>query len=95
VIDWLFLCKKGTRKIEIIHLSSPSSKTIVDLNGKAFKKMKNLKILIIKNGHFSQAVRNLPKSLRVLEWKRCPLKSPSVLFSNKVNEIISFFNWVY
>ncbi|KAK2351420.1 disease resistance protein RUN1 [Trifolium repens] len=70
----------GTRKIEIIHLNSPSSEAVVDWNGKAFKKMKNLKTLIIKDGHFSQGARNLPKKLRVLEWKRCPLNSLSFWF---------------
>jgi hypothetical protein len=84
--------RKGTRKIEIIHLNSPSSEAAIDWNGKAFKKMKNLKILIIKNGHFSQGARNLPTILRVLEWERCPLKSPSFWFLDKVNEIISFFH---
>jgi hypothetical protein len=85
------LCGKGTRKIEIIHLNSPSSEAVVDWNGKAFKKMKHLKTLIIKNGHFSQGARNLPKNLRVLEWVSCPLKSLSFRISDKVTEIISFF----
>jgi hypothetical protein len=75
-------------------LNSPSSEAVVDWNGKAFKKMKNLKILIIKNGHFSQGARNLPKSLRVLDWERCPSKSLSWLL-NKVKEIISLFNRVF
>ncbi|KAK2351446.1 disease resistance protein RUN1 [Trifolium repens] len=81
----------GTRKIEIIHLNSPSSEAVVDWNGKAFKKMKNLKTLIIKDGHFSQGARNLPKKLRVLEWKRCPLNSLSFWFLIK-NEKFSSEN---
>ncbi|KAK2421743.1 disease resistance protein RUN1 [Trifolium repens] len=76
----------GTSKIEIIHFNSPSS--VVDWNGKAFKKMKNLKILIIKNGRFSQGARNLPKNLRVLEWVSCPLKSLSFRISDKKLENI-------
>jgi hypothetical protein len=91
-IDSRFLCEKGTRKIEVIHLNFPSSEAVLDWNGMAFEKMENLKILIIKNGHFSQGARNLPKSLTVFEWERCSLKSPSFRVLNKVNEINLFFN---
>ncbi|MED6183285.1 hypothetical protein PIB30_036471 [Stylosanthes scabra] len=63
---------QGTSEIEIIHLNFPSSEdeeeAKVEWDGKAFKKMKNLKTLIIKNGHFSEGPRHFPNSLRVLEW---------------------------
>jgi hypothetical protein len=36
----------------------------------AFEKMKNLKTLIIENGHFSKGARYLLSSLRQLEWEK-------------------------
>ncbi|KAH1206311.1 TMV resistance protein N [Glycine max] len=65
---------KGTSQIEIICLDFPSfgKEEIVELNTKAFKKMKNLKTVIIKNGKFSKGPKYLPNNLRVLEWWRYP-----------------------
>ena len=40
----------------------------VEWDGDAFKRMKNLKTLIIKNGLFSKGPKHLPNTLRVLEW---------------------------
>ncbi|KAH1192644.1 TMV resistance protein N [Glycine max] len=64
----------GTSEIEIICLNFPllDKEDIVEWNRKAFKKMKNLKTLIIKSGHFCKGPRYLPNSLRVLEWWRYP-----------------------
>nr|KYP42913.1 TMV resistance protein N [Cajanus cajan] len=64
----------GTSEIEIIHLDCPllDNEEIIEWNRKAFKKMKNLKTLIIKNGHFFNGPKYLPNSLRVLEWWRYP-----------------------
>ncbi|KAI5395226.1 TMV resistance protein N [Lathyrus oleraceus] len=62
----------GTDKIEIIYLDCPSVEVVVDWKGKSFKKMKNLKTLIIKQGHFSKCPTSFPNSLRVLEWQRYP-----------------------
>ncbi|KAG4926825.1 hypothetical protein JHK85_053311 [Glycine max] len=44
----------------------------IQWDGDAFKKMKNLKTLIIRSGHFSKGPKHFPKSLRVLEWWRYP-----------------------
>ena len=44
----------------------------VEWDGDAFKKMKNLKTLIIKSDCFTKGPKYLPNTLRVLEWKRCP-----------------------
>ncbi|XP_020999565.2 disease resistance protein Roq1 [Arachis duranensis] len=78
---------KGTSAIEIIHLEfplfrkeggeDPSEKeknddVEVKWDGTAFKEMKNLKTLIIKNGRFSKGPKYLPNSLRVLEWRKYP-----------------------
>ncbi|KAL2967644.1 hypothetical protein AAZX31_16G187000 [Glycine max] len=64
----------GTREIEIICLdfSLSEKEATIKWNGNAFKKMKNLKILIIRNGKFSKGPNYFPESLRVLEWHRYP-----------------------
>ncbi|KAL2321181.1 hypothetical protein Fmac_030150 [Flemingia macrophylla] len=66
----------GTSKIEMICLDSPilGKEEILEWNRKAFKKMTNLKTLIIKIGHFSKGPKHLPSSLRVLEWLKYPSK---------------------
>ncbi|XP_019415326.1 PREDICTED: TMV resistance protein N-like [Lupinus angustifolius] len=65
----------GTDKIEGITLDYlPQGKEVVQLSGKAFKKMKNLRILIIKTASFSGVPKHLPNSLRVLEWRGFPLR---------------------
>ncbi|AES76199.2 NB-ARC domain protein [Medicago truncatula] len=73
--------KKGTSKIEMIYLNSPSMKP-VDMNEKAFKKMTNLKTLIIEKGNFSKGPKYLPSSLVFCKWIGCPSKTLSFL-SNK------------
>ncbi|KAK7314808.1 hypothetical protein VNO77_33336 [Canavalia gladiata] len=63
----------GTSDIEIIHLNFPFfEEPVIDWDGEAFKKMKNLKTLIIKIGSFSKGPKHLPNSLRLLEWWRYP-----------------------
>ena len=64
---------QGTNKIEGIMLNSHLQK--IQWNGTAFKKMQNLRILIIRNACFSESPKYLPNNLRVLEWKQCPLSS--------------------
>lgn len=41
----------------------------------AFEKMKNLRILIVRNTLFSVGPSYLPNSLRLLDWKWYPLKN--------------------
>ncbi|KOM47669.1 hypothetical protein LR48_Vigan07g137300 [Vigna angularis] len=41
----------------------------------AFKKMKNLRILIVRNAIFSSGPSYLPNSLRLIDWKGYPSKS--------------------
>ncbi|KAK2367533.1 TMV resistance protein N [Trifolium repens] len=62
----------GTSHIEIMYLDIPSYEKVVQWKGDEFKKMENLKTLIIKNGLFSKSPDHLPNSLRVLEWRRYP-----------------------
>jgi hypothetical protein len=61
----------------MIYLNFPSMEAVIEWNGDAFKKMKNLKTLIIKNGQFSKGPKYLPSTLRVLKWKGYPSKFPS------------------
>ncbi|XP_058721818.1 disease resistance protein Roq1-like isoform X2 [Vicia villosa] len=58
---------KGTDSIEVIICDLHKIKE-VKWCGKAFGQMKNLKILIIRNGRFSQGPQILPNSLKVLDW---------------------------
>ncbi|XP_072092572.1 disease resistance protein Roq1 isoform X2 [Arachis hypogaea] len=64
----------GSDRVEVIILHS--SKRRVNWNGKAFKKMRNLKVLIFWDVHFSVGPDHLSNSLRVLEWDGYP--SPSL-----------------
>jgi len=85
----------------MIYLNCTSMEPVIDMNEKAFKKMTNLKTLIIENDHyskgpnFSKGPKYLPSSLRVLKWKGFTSESLSSCFSNKASEIISFSNCVY
>ncbi|KAL2966393.1 hypothetical protein AAZX31_16G114600 [Glycine max] len=64
----------GSREIEMIclDLSLSEKEATIEWEGDAFKKMKNLKILIIRNGKFSKGPNYFPESLRLLEWHRYP-----------------------
>ncbi|XP_027359407.1 TMV resistance protein N-like [Abrus precatorius] len=66
----------GTNKVEIIYLDFPlfEEEANVKWDGEAFKKMENLKTLIIKRGSFCEGPRQFPNSLRVLEWVKYPSK---------------------
>ncbi|XP_058782628.1 probable WRKY transcription factor 19 [Vicia villosa] len=58
---------KGTDSIEVI-IADLRKDRKVKWCGKAFGQMKNLKILIIRNGRFPQSPQILPNSLKVLDW---------------------------
>ncbi|KAK7364195.1 hypothetical protein VNO80_12679 [Phaseolus coccineus] len=80
---------KGTSEIEIICLDFPlfeeDEEVFVEWDGEAFKKMENLKTLIIRNSHFSKGPTYLPNSLRVLEWWTYPLHDlPTDFHPNKL-----------
>lgn len=61
----------------------------VQWSGEAFKKMKNLRILIIRNARFSIGPQNLPNSLRVLDWSGYPSPSLPADFNPKNLMILS------
>ncbi|KAK7380571.1 hypothetical protein VNO78_33085 [Psophocarpus tetragonolobus] len=65
----------GTDKVEFMKLEGYNNMQ-VQWDGKAFKEMKNLRILIIENTIFSTGPMHLPNSLRVLDWRCYP--SPSL-----------------
>jgi len=55
----------------------------VHWDGTALEKMKNLKILVVKNARFSRGPSALPESLRVLKWCRYPESSLPADFDAK------------
>jgi hypothetical protein len=58
---------------------------VVQWDGKAFKKMKGLQTLIIRSLCFAEGPKNLPNSLRVLEWWGYPSQSlPSDFYLEKL-----------
>ncbi|KEH17646.1 NB-ARC domain protein [Medicago truncatula] len=57
----------GTSKIEMIYMNLHSMESVIDKNGKAFKKMTHLKTFITENGYHIQSLKYLPRSLRKLE----------------------------
>ncbi|KOM54582.1 hypothetical protein LR48_Vigan10g047400 [Vigna angularis] len=77
----------GTRETEIIclDLSISEKEETLEWNTNAFIRMKNLKILIIRNGKFSKGPNYFPESLRVLEWHGYPSNClPSNFDPNKL-----------
>jgi len=79
----------------MIYMNFHSMESVIDQKGKAFKKMTKLKTLIIENGHFSEGLKYLPNSLRVLKWKGCLSESLSSSILSKASEITSFSNCIY
>jgi hypothetical protein len=76
----LFICfyiqgTEGSIKIEGIMLDPPAHEEVYNWSDNAFKKMENLRILIIRNTTFQTAPSGLPNSLRLLDWKGYPSKS--------------------
>ncbi|XP_065628138.1 disease resistance protein RUN1 [Quercus suber] len=67
---------KGSNKIRGIMLHSPCPIT-VQLHTEAFKKMKNLKFLMVSNVHISEEIKYLPNGLKLLEWEQYPFSLPS------------------
>ncbi|XP_054813000.1 disease resistance protein RPV1-like [Prosopis cineraria] len=65
----------GTNKVRMIASENLSKCREVIWDGKAFEKMKNLKILCFKNLKFSEGPKYLPNSLKVLKWEEYPSSS--------------------
>ncbi|XP_014500013.1 TMV resistance protein N isoform X2 [Vigna radiata var. radiata] len=67
---------KGTYRIQGMMVDLPDD-YMVHLKDDSFKKMKNLKILIVRNGNFFGSPQHLPNSLRLLDWMKYPSSLPS------------------
>ncbi|XP_061352075.1 disease resistance protein Roq1-like [Gastrolobium bilobum] len=78
----------GTDTIEAIIINLWNDQE-VQWSGKAFEKMKNLRILIIRDARFSRGPQNLPNSLRVLDWSGYPSLSLPSDFNPKNLVILS------
>ncbi|KAK7401330.1 hypothetical protein VNO78_12725 [Psophocarpus tetragonolobus] len=64
---------EGTDKIEVMLLVDlPCGNEVLKLSDKAFKNMKSLRILIIKDAIYSGVPQHLSNSLRVLIWSGYP-----------------------
>ncbi|KAK2407425.1 TMV resistance protein N [Trifolium repens] len=75
----------GTSEIQTIILDFPKYEKVVQWDGKAFKKMKGLQTLIIRSLCFAEGPKNLPNSLRVLEWWGYPSQFlPSDFYPEKL-----------
>lgn len=66
---------QGSDTVEGIMLYPPKIEKIDYWTVTAFKKMKNLRILIVRNAIFSSGPSYLPNSLRLIDWKGYPSKS--------------------
>ncbi|KAB1211960.1 TMV resistance protein N [Morella rubra] len=60
----------GTNKIEALLVDLPRGDDVIQLNPKAFMKMKRLRLFINRNANFSGEIHYLPDELRVLEWPK-------------------------
>ncbi|XP_050266979.1 disease resistance protein RUN1-like isoform X4 [Quercus robur] len=72
----VLLGNKGSGKIRGIMLHSPEL-VHVQLDPVVFKRMENLKILIVDNIHIGEAIQYLPDGIRILSWPKYPFRLPS------------------
>ena len=70
------LSNQGSNKIRGIMCRLPNPIT-VQLHVEAFKKMKNLKFLMVQNVLVSEELKYLPNGLKLLEWHEYPFSLPS------------------
>ncbi|MED6124980.1 hypothetical protein PIB30_064060 [Stylosanthes scabra] len=74
----------GTYKIQGMMVDLPDQ-YMIHLKNDSFKKMKNLKILIVRNGQFFGSPQDLPNNLRLLDWMEYPSSSfPSSFLPRKL-----------
>ena len=70
------LSNQGSNKIRGIMLHSPQPVT-VQLHAEAFKRMENLKMLMVDNIHIHEPLKYLPNGLKILKWPKYPFPLPS------------------
>lgn len=74
----------GTYRVQGMMVDLPDQ-YMVHLKDDSFKKMKNLKILIVRNGHFYGSPQHLPNNLRLLDWMEYPSSTlPSTFHPKKL-----------
>ncbi|KAL4622114.1 hypothetical protein ACB092_06G274200 [Castanea dentata] len=72
----------GSNKVQSIMLYSRKPKKL-HLKAQMFRKMKNLRLLTIRNVHCYGQLEYLPNGLRLLDWRKYPLPSFPSHFSPK------------
>ena len=75
-VSLISLSYQGSDKIRGIMWHSPNPIT-VQLHAKAFKKMENLKFLMVHNVLIPKELKYLPNGLKLLEWHEYPFSLPS------------------
>ena len=80
------LSNQGSDKIRGITCHSPDPIT-VQLHAKAFKKMENLKFLMVRNVLISKKLKYLPNGLKLLEWDKYPFSLPSNYCTQQLVEL--------
>ena len=70
------LSNQGTNKIRGIMLCPPKLVTL-ELNAQAFRRMENIKFLIVNNVYMDGCLEYLPNSLVLLDWPNCFFSLPS------------------
>ncbi|KAK2379229.1 TMV resistance protein N [Trifolium repens] len=75
----------GSTKVEGIMLCPPKQEKVDHWAYTTFKKMKNLRILIVRNTLFTSGPSYLPNSLRLLDWKFYPSQNfPAYFYPHRI-----------
>ncbi|KAF3954185.1 hypothetical protein CMV_020436 [Castanea mollissima] len=74
---------KGTDEIRGIMLHSPELVN-APLHPDVFKRMKNLKILLVDNINICEAIQYLPNGIRILYWPKYPFRLPSKYYPREL-----------
>ena len=56
----------------------------VQLHPDVFKKMENLKILLVDNINICEAIQYLPNGIKILSWPKYPFRLPSKYCSRQL-----------
>ncbi|XP_008455151.1 disease resistance protein RUN1-like isoform X1 [Cucumis melo] len=64
----VFVNNSGTDAVKAIKLDLPNP-TKLNVDPQAFRSMKNLRLLIIRNAQFCRKIKYLPNSLKWIEWR--------------------------
>ena len=65
---------KGSSKIQGMMVDLPDH-YMVHMTARTFQRMRNMKILIVKNAHIFGSPQHLPNNLRLLDWMEYPSSS--------------------